>query len=74
MAGQGRKKTIFFNGSRSVPMRIGIMEDMALEDLAKRSGKSKAYLCNCAIDYLYNSIEGYEVLTDFPFIKSDTSI
>jgi len=70
MAGQGRKKTMFFNGSKPIPMRLGIMEALAIDELANKTGKSKAYMINCAVDYLYNSIEGYEVLTDFPFIKT----
>jgi predicted DNA-binding protein len=66
MAGQGRKRSVFINGSKSIPMRIGMMEDLALEELAKKTGKSKAYFVNCFIDYCYNMIEGYEILTDFP--------
>ena len=66
MAGQGKKRTMFFNGSKPIPMRLGILEAMAVDELAKKTGKSKAYIINGAIDYLYNSIEGYEILTDFP--------
>ena len=63
------KRKVFTNGSVLVPTRLGHAEKMALDELAQMMGKSKSYVFNCAIGLLYNNVNGYTVLADFPIVE-----
>jgi len=65
------KRKVFINGSVLVPTRLGPSEVMAVDELAQRMGKSKSYVFNCAIDLLYNHVNGYTALVDFPIITEE---